>query len=562
MNPTPSVPAPRVLSIAGTDPTGGAGHAADLKSIAAMGGFGLSVVTAVVAQNTQGVVAVHTPPVSVLQAQLDAVAQDVELDAVKVGMLGSVDVIETVGAWLAAHRAPVVVIDPVMVATAGGRLLEPDAEDALRGILHHADLITPNLPELAVLAERPVATTWDEALEQGRAVAETFGTRVLVKGGHLSGESTPDALVVPGRTDPVAQYRGSRVATRNTHGTGCSLSSAVATVVARTGDWAQGIDTARRWLRGALRAADSLRVGHGNGPVHHFHHVQDLVTDPAFVAAACAEDDDAAHADSPGHGPAPAVSPAQGAAVAGPSARAAAGDASAGGEAAASCAGAEDPGTRFTDELWEACAPIREQIAVLPFVVGLGDGTLERDEFERYLDQDMQYLDAYSRALALLAAAAPEEGTREFFATAAAAVVTGESALHRARLDGRAPEPPSGTTSAYADFLLARTGQDGFAVGAAAVLPCYWLYAHVGAELTQRARRTGLEGHPFADWLETYDDPEFHAATEVARVAVDRAADGADAATREAMRRAFLRACHLELEFFAQTSAVTARREG
>ena len=241
------------------------------------------------------------------------------------------------GAWLTAHRAPVAVIDPVMVATAGGRLLEPDAEDALRGILHHADLITPNLPELAVLAERPVATTWDEALEQGRAVAETFGTRVLVKGGHLSGESTPDALVVPGRTEPVAQYSGTRVATRNTHGTGCSLSSAVATVVARTGDWAQGIDTARRWLRGALRAADSLHVGHGNGPVHHFHHVQDLVTDPAFVAAA-------------------------------------------------SCGGTEDPGTCFTDELWEACAPIREQIAVLPFVVGLGDGTLERDEFERYLD--------------------------------------------------------------------------------------------------------------------------------------------------------------------------------
>ena len=506
MNPTPSVPAPRVLSIAGTDPTGGAGHAADLKSIAAMGGFGLSVVTAVVAQNTQGVVAVHTPPVSVLQAQLDAVAQDVELDAVKVGMLGSVDVIETVGAWLAAHRAPVVVIDPVMVATAGGRLLASDAEDALRGILHHADLITPNLPELAVLAERPVVTTWDEALEQGRAVAETFGTRVLVKGGHLSGESTPDALVVPGRAEPVAQYSGTRVATRNTHGTGCSLSSAVATVVARTGDWAQGIDTARRWLRGALRAADFLHVGHGNGPVHHFHHVQDLVTDPAFVAAACGEDDDAAPAASPGHGAAPAVTPAHGAAVAG--------------------------------------------------------HTLERDEFERYLDQDMQYLDAYSRALALLAAAAPEEGTRGFFATASAAVVTGESALHRARLDGRAPQQPSGTTSAYADFLLARTGQDGFAVGAAAVLPCYWLYAHVGAELTERARRTGLQGHPFADWLETYDDPQFHAATEVACAAVDRAAEQADTATREAMRRAFLRACHLELEFFAQTSAATARQEG
>nr|WP_314314827.1 bifunctional hydroxymethylpyrimidine kinase/phosphomethylpyrimidine kinase [Kocuria rhizophila] len=509
MTATSPAPAPRVLSIAGTDPTGGAGHAADLKSIAAMGGYGLSVITAVVAQNTRGVVDVHTPPVSVLQAQLDAVAQDVELDAVKVGMLGSVETIETVGRWLAAGRAPVVVIDPVMVATAGGRLLEPDAEDALRGILHHADLITPNLPELAVLAERPVATTWDEALAQGRAVAETFGTRVLVKGGHLAGDTTPDALVVPGRAEPAAQYAGARVVTRNTHGTGCSLSSAVATVVARTGDWAQGIDTARQWLRGALRAADTLHVGHGNGPVHHFHHVQDLVTDPTFLAGACA--DDAAGLGS-------------------------------------------GQGRPFTDELWDESAPVRERIAALPFVVALGDGTLDREAFEFYLDQDMQYLEFYSRALALLAASAPEEDSRELFASASAAVVTGESALHRARLGGRQPLPPSETTSAYADFLLARTGQDAFAVGAAAVLPCYWLYAHVGSELSARARAAGLDGHPYADWLQTYEDPAFQAATEAVREIVDRAASSADPATREAMRRAYLRACRLELAFFDQSA--------
>ena len=507
MNTTPTSAVPRVLSIAGTDPTGGAGHAADLKSIAAMGGYGLSVVTAVVAQNTQGVISVHTPPVDVLRAQLEAVSDDVELDAVKVGMLGFVDVIETVGLWLAAGHAPVVVIDPVMVATAGGRLLQPEAEEALRGLLPYADLITPNLPELAVLAQRPVATTWEEALDQGRTVADAFDTRVLVKGGHLSGDTTPDALVVPGTAEPVAEFGGARVVTRNTHGTGCSLSSAVATVVARTGDWAGGIGTARAWLRGALRTADTLHVGHGNGPVHHMHHVQDLVTDPAFLASACAEDDAA--------------------------------------------------GPRFTDGLWNDAAEIRERIGALDFVRGLGDGTLERDAFEWYLDQDMQYLEYYSKALALLAASAPDEDTREHFASAAASVVTAESALHRTRLAGRAPQPPSEVTLSYTDFLMARTGQESFAVGAAAILPCYWLYAHVGAELTARAHEVGWEGHPYADWLATYDDPGFHAATETVRCAVDRAAARADQATRTAMRRAFLRACHLELAFFAQTAEGT-----
>ncbi|WP_317259696.1 bifunctional hydroxymethylpyrimidine kinase/phosphomethylpyrimidine kinase [Kocuria atrinae] len=310
-----SLTVPRVLSIAGTDPTGGAGQAADLKSIAAMGGYGMNVITAVVAQNTTGVIDIHTPPVEILRAQLEAVSSDVTLDAVKVGMLGSVDVIETVRDWLAEVKPPVTVVDPVMVATAGGRLLKAEAETALMSLLPLADLITPNLPELAVLADAPTATTWDEALEQGRSVAERFGARILVKGGHLPGSRTPDALLEPGRTEPVVTFDDPRVETSNTHGTGCSLSSAIATLIARTGDWAGAVGAARTWLRGALEHADSLNVGHGNGPVHHFHHVQSVLE----------------------HG---------------------------------------ESSERFTDALWRDCAGVRREINELEFIAQLADGSL------------------------------------------------------------------------------------------------------------------------------------------------------------------------------------------
>ena len=159
---------PRVLSIAGTDPTGGAGIQADLKSIAANGGYGMAVVTALVAQNTRGVRSVHTPPVEFLREQLDAVSDDVVIDAVKIGMLADVDVIREVRSWLEAIRPPLVVLDPVMVATSGDRLLESSAEQALRDLVSLADLVTPNIPELAVLLQEPTACSWLEAVEQGK----------------------------------------------------------------------------------------------------------------------------------------------------------------------------------------------------------------------------------------------------------------------------------------------------------------------------------------------------------------------------------------------------------
>ncbi len=267
---------PRILSIAGTDPTGGAGIQADLKAISATGGYGMAVVTALVAQNTRGVRSVHTPPVGFLREQLNAVSDDVGIDAVKIGMLGSAEVMQTVDEWLAVTHVPAVVLDPVMVATSGDRLLDRGAEEALRRLLHRVDLVTPNLPELAVLAQEPAADSWDGAVAQGQRLSAGYGVRVLVKGGHLAGSDSPDALVDAAAAVPVlAQVRTPRVPTVNTHGTGCSLSAALATLYARLGSWEDALSAAKEWLQEALEYADELDVGSGHGPVHHFYGVWD-----------------------------------------------------------------------------------------------------------------------------------------------------------------------------------------------------------------------------------------------------------------------------------------------
>src|SRR6476646_11138473 len=222
----------RALSIAGSDPSGGAGIQADLKTFAAQGAYGMAVIASLTAQNTTGVRRVFSPPASFLAEQLTAISDDITVDAVKIGMLGSADNIGVVGRWLAAHRPPFVVLDPVMVATSGDRLLDPDAEQSLRALLPLADLLTPNVAELAVLVGGEPARDLDGAIAQGKALASTTGSQVLVKGGHLgsdaggTGRQATDALVGPDGS--VALVPGPWVDTGNTHGTGCSLSSALA----------------------------------------------------------------------------------------------------------------------------------------------------------------------------------------------------------------------------------------------------------------------------------------------------------------------------------------------
>ncbi|MGI5128764.1 bifunctional hydroxymethylpyrimidine kinase/phosphomethylpyrimidine kinase [Pseudonocardia sp. CA-107938] len=259
---------PRVLSIAGTDPTGGAGIHADLKSIAANGGYGMAAVTALVAQNTRGVRSIHVPPPAFLAEQLDAVSDDVEIDAVKIGMLFDGDIVAVVRDWLARVRPPLVVLDPVMVAASGDRLLAPDAEEAVRGLVTHTDLVTPNMPELAALLDEPPATAWSDVLEQARRLAAAHGVRVLAKGGHLGGPHAPDALVAPDGT--TTEFATARIDTTNSHGTGCSLSSAVATLRVRLDSWEEAVEAAKRWLTASIAAADDLHVGGGSGPVSHF----------------------------------------------------------------------------------------------------------------------------------------------------------------------------------------------------------------------------------------------------------------------------------------------------
>ncbi|AEG44280.1 bifunctional hydroxymethylpyrimidine kinase/phosphomethylpyrimidine kinase [Isoptericola variabilis] len=267
---------PRVLAVAGSDPSGGAGIQADLKSIAAHGGYGMAVLTALTAQNTRGVRDVHVPPPGFLRAQLDAVSDDVVVDAVKIGMLGDACAIAVVADWLAAARRgdarPAVVLDPVMVATSGDRLLDPDDEQAVRAMLPLADVVTPNLPELAVLAGAEPAPTWAAALEQARALAAEHGVLVVVKGGHLAALDAPAARVPDALVGPrgvLVELDGERVATTTTHGTGCSLSSALATCFARHHDWERALRESKEWLTAAIRAGAALEVGQGHGPVDH-----------------------------------------------------------------------------------------------------------------------------------------------------------------------------------------------------------------------------------------------------------------------------------------------------
>lgn len=260
---------PIALTIAGSDSSGGAGIQADLKTFSALGVYGASVITALTAQNTRGVTAVHDVPADFVSAQLTAVFGDLSVRAVKIGMLSQVPVIEAVAAALDAYTPDVVVLDPVMVAQSGDPLLNPNAVDALRSrLVPRATVITPNQPEAGVLLDRPAPETETEMGEAAEALLQAGARAVLLKGGHGSGPEAVDLLADANRR---LRYRASRVDTRNTHGTGCSLSSAIAALMAHGAPLREAVDVAKQWLTAALRAADDLDVGAGHGPVHHFH---------------------------------------------------------------------------------------------------------------------------------------------------------------------------------------------------------------------------------------------------------------------------------------------------
>ena len=256
------------VTIAGSDSSGGAGIQADLKTFAALGVYGASVIAALTAQNTQGVTAIHDVPEAFITAQMDAVFSDLNVAAVKIGMLSNAATIAAVAEGLERHRATNIVLDPVMVATSGDRLLKPDAVDALsRTLIPKAAVITPNLAEAAALLDTPIAVNEVAMLNQARRLLGLGAKAVLIKGGHAEGERSVDLLA---DADGVERLDAPRFATRNTHGTGCTLSAALAAGLAKGLTLGDAARAAKNYVTAAIAAADRLSIGWGHGPVHHF----------------------------------------------------------------------------------------------------------------------------------------------------------------------------------------------------------------------------------------------------------------------------------------------------
>jgi hydroxymethylpyrimidine/phosphomethylpyrimidine kinase len=264
---------PNVVSIAGVDPSGGAGILADVKAFSALGAYGCAVVAALTAQNTRAVTGIFALPPAFVREQIDTLFGDVTIAAAKVGMLGQAPVIAAVAEALAKWQPPHLVLDPVMIAKSGDALLEKQAVGALReALLPLATLLTPNLPEAGVLLQRRAPDSLKEMRLAAEALRERMthaGSRwVYLKGGHLSAADSPDLLF---DGDRMIELSAPRVSTKNTHGTGCTLSAALAALLPQHADVPSAARAAKRYLSAAIAQADRLAVGGGHGPVHHFH---------------------------------------------------------------------------------------------------------------------------------------------------------------------------------------------------------------------------------------------------------------------------------------------------
>lgn len=258
-----------VLSIAGSDPSGGAGIQADLKAFSAMGTYGMAVITALTAQNTVGVSAVHMVPPEMVRAQIRDIFADIRVDAVKIGMIGTAEVAEAVADALGPHVGVPVALDPVMVAKGGDRLLRADAVATLKArLVPIATVVTPNLGEAADLLDDPPIEDRAGMEPAARAILALGPANILLKGGHLGGGESPDLLL---SRDSATWFEGPRFASRNTHGTGCTLSSALAALLATGLPLGAAVARAKSYVAGAIQHADQLDVGHGHGPTHHFH---------------------------------------------------------------------------------------------------------------------------------------------------------------------------------------------------------------------------------------------------------------------------------------------------
>jgi hydroxymethylpyrimidine/phosphomethylpyrimidine kinase len=259
----------KVLTIAGSDSGGGAGIQADLKTFSAIGCYGMSVITALTAQNTRGVTAIHAVPPSFAVQQIDAVLSDIGADAVKIGMLYSAELIAAVAEALKKHSARKIVLDPVMVAQSGDKLLQDDAIEAIKThLMPLSDVVTPNIPEASVLCGRRLKN-WSDIEEAAEILARHGSRSILIKGGHGNENDSTDLLFLARETRFV-RLTADRIETDNNHGTGCTLSSAIASYLAKGMNIEEAVQKAKTFMNRAIAAGAAYKVGNGHGPVHHF----------------------------------------------------------------------------------------------------------------------------------------------------------------------------------------------------------------------------------------------------------------------------------------------------
>ena len=502
----------RVLSIEGSDPIGGAGTMADMKVFTAHGVFGYSVMTSVLAQNTQGVTDIVNMEPGFIRAQLDAVSDDAEIDSMKIGMLGTVGIIDAVRGWLeellkkataGEVKRPFVVIDPVMYAKSSDALLTPDAEQALRTVLPLADVITPNIPELAALTDSEPAQSWDGMVAQASDLAAAMGIGVYAKSGMLAlhgASDASDALVLPGDAatgaEPsVLRIPGAAVRTANVHGTGDSLSSSLAALRPQKDSWEVASLAAKAWMTGAITAADKLQVGKGHGPI-------DFTWRKAPT------------------------------------------------------------GMSFSSDYWNRVEPVREKIATMPFISALLGGSLPKDSFAAYIHQDDIYLHDYTSLLALAASRADDIHERVFFAHAAAGSVESELGLHHNWFVENGYDPGhvrmSEVTAAYIGHEHRVADQGLYSTLAAVVMPCFWLYAEAGKQIARGASERGLDlsAHPYGSWIAAYADDSFNSTVAQEIEICNRLAARADIDEYNEMMDAALISSEHEYRFFDQAAAL------
>ena len=258
-----------VLSIAGSDPSGGAGIQADLKTFAANGVYGMAAITALTVQNTVGVQGIHLVPAKFVSSQIEAIFSDIAVSSVKVGMVGNAEIAEGVGTTLAKYRNLISVVDPVMVAKGGSPLLDKKAIQAVKdNLLPLATIVTPNLPEAAILLGSSIAKSEEDMIYQGKALLNLGSKSILMKGGHSEGITSNDLLVTENN---YVWFKEKRINTKNTHGTGCTLSSSIASFLAKDFSVEESVSKAKKFVTNAIRNSEKLSVGKGHGPTNHFY---------------------------------------------------------------------------------------------------------------------------------------------------------------------------------------------------------------------------------------------------------------------------------------------------